>query len=380
MDSILKEEATVLLAWNKLGGGNDRTICNIKTKLEYYGISYNDDAFCKYSVKVANKVNLLLQNKQNIVGIELCGIARDKHIGFLDDELVNKNVFILYCCASVDSYVRISQKIDKGKLQAMAIPIPCEYTYLLEKINVLCKTSYTKPKNPQISTIYLGHALTNWSKVNTNLSDFMDYICVGLKGFAPKDRNVICLESGYLGFDIPASGIGLNSRRDSVLFTPYDKKELFRMVPYINEALKSHRVILRSRMFFEGEHLWRDSKDVIDKLLRNDNFSIDDGWRMNNGIYSRSFCAVCGRYSTLRYSFPILSLAPAIYFGEVGENECIFACKEGDIKGFKQNIDDFYSNFEKYSSKIAKYRENNVYNFGEASKYLSDFICNNLLN
>ncbi len=167
----------------------------------------------------------------------------------------------------------------------------------------------------------------------------------------------------------------MSTQKDSVLFAPYDEKELRLLLPFMKILLSDYKVILRSRSFCE--HSWNDMQKIFDDLLADVHFSVDSSWQMQTKNYLDCFCLVCS-LSTMRYSFPILALSPSLVLSD--KKDCmnkhlgeIMPC-DIDVLTFKGKIDALYANQSLWREKISLYRERNVYNFGHSSKWLAEFM------
>lgn len=384
-DSLIFTNSVVLLANNKVIGANEKTITILKEKLESLNIKYNENAFVEYALKVAKKLKeqVWILKWQNIIGIELCGIANDKHIGYLDDYLLgNSSANILYICATRASYDKITQKIQSSvfKDRMLAICYPLEHTEELDFLRALCKTSLTNTKNNNVPTIYLGHALTNWSSIDVEryYGDKVDYLSVGLSGFKAKNlENLKMIECGYLGFDLIAKKIK-KTKKDSILFAPYNKDEFLKFLPLIKVALSKYRVIYRDRRFFEGSYKWGEANETIESLRTNDNFIISDSWEISEDVYSRSFAFVGGITTTIN-TFPLISLSPSISDSPRLDSNLGIKCELVE-NSFLEILDRVYCSLETWEQKILEFRNKNVYNFGFASEVLGEFVIKNFIN
>lgn len=384
-DSIISSNSVVLLANNKVIGANEKTITILKEKLESLNIKYNENAFVEYALKVAKKLKeqVWILKRQNIIGIELCGIANDKHIGYLDDYLLdNSSVNILYICATKASYIKITQKIQNSPYQdrMLAVCYPLEHTEELDFLTALCKTSTTSIKNRNVPTLYIGHALTDWSNIDVEkyYGDRVDYLSIGLDNFKAKNlENLKMIECGYLGFDLIAKEIKI-TKKDSILFAPYNKDEFFKFLPLIKVALSKYRVIYRDRRFFEGPYKWGEANEIIESLQINDNFIISDSWEISEDVYSSSFAFVGGITTTIN-TFPIIALSPSISDSQRLDSNLGIKCELVE-NGFLEIVDEIYYSLESWEQKILEFRNKNVYNFGFASEALGRFLISNFIN
>ena len=383
-DDILQGGFVVNLANNKVNDGNKKTIDILKKKLEKYGISYNEEAFCGYTLKMVSKItNDMKQFTGDIVGIELCGIASDKHIGYLDDYLLeHSRVNLLYICATKNSLENVLKKFKKSPFRnrVYAICFPLEHTEKLSFLKALCKTSILNSKNNDVPTIYLGHALSDWSKVDMEkfYGDKIDYLSVGLKEFAPSNlKHIKIVESGYLGFDLVFKKINFDCQKDSILFAPYNEEEFFKFLPFMKRSLKKYRVIYRHRGFFEGKHLWCKTSEILKELRKNPNFSIDDSWSINPWSYSRSFAFV-GGITTAVNTFPVLALCPSVSDNRQ-LNLNLGVRVNFDKDDFFEIIEKIFCNQQQWRKRLLEYRELHFYHFGYASKIMGDFIISKFL-
>ncbi len=187
-EQLLDERALVHLAWDRRSGLNNKTIGILKNKLESYGIPYHEDSVLYYASLVAQKIEYEIKDTHSAIGIELGGLAEDKHIGFLDDcllELANRRLKIIYFCGIYESYLRIQAKIKTLNLPAHAVCMPCFYLDLISCVDVMCKVSWTK-KNDNVPTIIIGHGLADFSCFDAKpYLEVFDYLCIGLKDFMP---------------------------------------------------------------------------------------------------------------------------------------------------------------------------------------------------
>lgn len=387
-EEILGTHSFVLLAWDKKSGWNDATMQKIVARLEEFGVAYKEDAFEEYANKVINKLKaeISCKGKCRCVGIELGGFAEDKHIGLLDDYLTQKVIFdekilLVYFCGFVESYKRILEKIKKNNMFAIAVCLSPYDLGLVDCVDVLCKVSWTL-KNPYVKTIEIGHSMSNFSEIDLNVhKKHFDYLCIGSREFYPKrdSREVVCLKSGYLAFDRvygELNGLGYCRRGGGILFDAYNEDEFYEMLPLIRVALKKYKVRFRARFFTQGND-WKHSKDAIDSLLKNPNFSVDANWKMSVESYKDSFVLVCGA-TTMKYTFPLLALSPSFVLSDASDvlNGNLGVVYSRDISpgSFFKIVQEIDANREIWREKILHYREAVCYNFGNASTYLAEFI------
>ncbi|WP_104722789.1 hypothetical protein [Helicobacter mesocricetorum] len=188
--AILSQGANVELAWDKRSGLNHQTILKLQHKLTKLSIPYREDSMLSYAKESVKKLKaqISLKGWRQILGIELGGMAEDKHLGFLDDkitELSKGSVKIVYFCGTFEAYQRIQEKIFQESLDSLAIFLPCFYLDLVDCVDVLCKVSWT-PKNPKISTIIVGHSLADFSSSSLKEEEGkFDYLCVASPKFMP---------------------------------------------------------------------------------------------------------------------------------------------------------------------------------------------------
>ncbi|WP_104722790.1 hypothetical protein [Helicobacter mesocricetorum] len=171
--------------------------------------------------------------------------------------------------------------------------------------------------------------------------------------------------------------------KKAVLFAPYDIEELELMIPYMRTmqtSLPEVNVILRSRSFCEN--IWKSAyvEEKLKTLESSKNFFIDDSWQIRPQSYLDSFLLVCGK-TTSRYSFPFLSLSPALvlFAKEKVLDEELGKCLESlTPEEFIQIVKTFQKEHQQWAKSIARYREDNLYHFGKASEYLAKYLLRNL--
>ncbi|PZT48083.1 hypothetical protein B6S12_05730 [Helicobacter valdiviensis] len=384
-DDIVAGGGCINLANNEVIRANQETIKKIKKKLDNYKLSYKEHAFGEYSTKMVKKIedDIMGLGWDKVIGIELCGIAKDKHIGYLDNYLLeNSDANLLYLCATKSSLDNVLKRFLDNPLKhrIYAVCFPLEYTDKISFLKVLCKTSLNNNKNKNVPTFYLGHALNDWSNVDMEryYEDKIDYLSLGLKKFSPKNLTSIkTIECGYLGFDLIAKEIKLKSCKDSIVFAPYHEEEFFKFLPFMQEILNKYRVIYRDRQFFEGRHLWIEANKKIKELQKHPNFFIEGDWWMRGELYSRSFAFV-GGITTAINTFPVLALAPSISDNKLLDLELGIRV-EFEKDDLLEIVDDIYKNRLIWKEKLLSYREQSFFNFGNASEVLGEFIISNFL-
>lgn len=385
-EEILSSGSIVLLAWDRKSGWNDSTMQQLIIKLQEAGIAYSENAMEQYAHKVIEKLKVEILSKKihRCVGIELGGMAEDKHIGLLDYYLMqvfSGEILLVYFCGFTESYKRILQSIQSNNISALAVCLSPYDLALVDCVDVLCKVSWTL-KNPSIKTIEIGHSMGDFSKIDLDqYKKYFDYLCVGGRDFYPKyePKEVLCLKSGYLAFDRTyAQLVDLGSGGGGILFDAYDEKEFYGMLPLIKEALKKYKVRFRARFFTQGND-WRQSRKVIDGLLQNPNFSVDANWKMSLESYRDSFVLVCG-LTTMKFTFPLLTLCPSFVLSDVldGFNKNLGVVYPENIlpSVFLKIIQEIDANRIMWRESILHYRKTKCYNFGSASAYLAEFIFN----
>ncbi len=386
---ILSQGASVELAWDKRSGLNHQTIFKLQDKLRELSIPYCEDSMLFYARESVKKLKsrITLKGWKQVLGIELGGMAEDKHLGFLDDKITEFSkggIKIVYFCGTSEAYQRIQEKIFQESLDSLAIFLPCFYLDLVDCVDVLCKVSWT-PKNTKISTIIVGHSLADFSSLSLKeQKEKLDYLCIASPRFMPSGGGGEFIPCGYLGFDRMVREISRQEARvkKAVLFAPYDIAELELMIPYmqaIQDLLPNVKVILRSRSFCEN--VWNSAyvKQMLKPLESAKNFFIDDSWQIQSQSYLDSFLFVCGK-TTSKYSFPFLSLAPSLvlFTKEQVLDERLGKCLDTlSTKAFIKVVKAFQKEQRQWTENIVRYREGNLYHFGKASEYLAEYILHN---
>lgn len=389
---ILSNNACVLVAWDKRSGLNDDTVKVLISKLKSFGINYDSDCYLNISKMVAKKLRQQIKSSgfEKPVAIELSGLANDKHIGYLDDYLISLNMEVVYLCGTVLAYDRVSKKIESDNLQSKTICVcmPCYYLDLIDCVKCINKVSWTN-KNTSIPTICIGHSLGNFSTQNINeYFQYFDYLCVASSKYLPNDynlssvggdNNVISLLSGYLGFDRVINEIyGTNilykiDNKNSVLFAPYNKYELEKFIPLIEAILPYFKVIVRSRLVCE-RGFWSDINTIF---CNNDNFTIDDSWEISKDTYIKSFAMVCGA-TTSKNTFPLISGSPCVVFGDYFIDDRL-GVNLHEAKYFLEIINNIYYSKHDWAKKITEFKDEEIVNFGSASKFVANFIDANIM-
>ena len=388
-DEILVNSGVMHLAWDKRSGLNDATIEKLITKLDGLELSYLSDSIEYYS----NKTLQILQKtfidrvRYKVVGIELGGLANDKHVGYLDDELVKEfqdgDLQIVYFCALNRSYEKMQKKIRELGLNAIAVCFPTYYLDWIDCVDVLTRVTWTG-KNKNVISVMIGHGLVDYSAYDAEgWSQFADYLCSPSKKLMPKNsiQNMPYIDTGYLGFDTVAKKLAnyttnIHQQREIILFIAFDQKELSQMIPFMQEATKRYFVILWIGTLGDGNN-WTKIDKILGDLKQSENFSIDYDWELSLDSYMNSLLLICGVSST-KITYPLITLKPSFSFSkarwvaELGE-----VCDwEISPKDFIREVDKIISKKDEWKQRILKYRNENIYNFGHASEYLAKYIKN----
>lgn len=414
-EELLKSRAVVHLADNKLAGENTKTCDILSEKLNALGIKNERESIEKYAKICAKKLGEILKQRkwENAVGVELSGVGGDKHNGFLAQNLqkICKDLKIIYFCNFTESYNRIKAKIaENTELAAncLVLCVPADYTFLFDNLKFIIKTSY-KDKGAA-PVVYLGHALSDWSHSKIeNLEKMCDYLCIGVRGFEPilengdeffensklaktaTTRGFEIIKSGYLGFEPPlkeieakkatlieSSGDSIESKRDCVLFLPYDENESIEFLRLAKSAVNAgFKAIYRSREIYP---VWKNNKkitEIFESLQKEPNFTLDRGLAIAPSSYLDSFCCVCAK-TTSRYTFPLLALAPSICFNPYPHAlPSAFGLRFTEIlkeKDFIEILKKLHKEQDLWEQNLKDFRVQNAYNFGHSSEFLAKFL------
>lgn len=379
----------------------------ITHKLQLHNIPYVTNTR-EFVVRYVEKIKSDFENLgiTKFVGLSLDGFICNKHFGRLGIALANRfsnntgggggQNGIIYLCADRDSY---AQYLKEQCAIIKCFYISGDYWELLN-VDIMVITSDHRQmglKFNAANTIAIYHGLMDFSDTNDpynlQLLKQTNYIGVAGPKFTPSPiPGLTIINCGYVGFDLPYEKIQNLAKlkhfeRDSVLFMPrpYSEdsptKEAETMLPYIRSLLPHFRVIFKVK-----EPYVTQMDAVIEEFKGESNFFIDRNPGASAESYLRSFCMVCSSTSAKR-SYPMLSLCPSIVlpFLERLKYAKVIGDKVDESIGINLDtyitpqemleiVRDIHSNLDKWNTKIQKYRDENIYNFGYASEALAEDI------
>lgn len=308
-ERIALEKGIIYIALSRLSPKYKLNLETIVEKIKREKIDYILGGMEEYAQKAIYKLGNECARKgwNAICALILPDFVKDKHFGFLEEELKKRRVKVLLFCSQRGSYERALDRLDEEN--QCLLYLSYEFLPLLDFPKVICVTgTYQYHKN--VKVIYVGHGIIDWN-VNGRIQAVLgNDVCVVGREFMPKKADSITrfLPIGYLGYDKIAKDFSSTKMlvKESVLFAPYDLGELERMIPSIKEVLERFSVILRYRYEWEDSHL-----QYLEQFLDHQKFTIDNSNPMSLESYQKSFCLVCSK-TTSKFSFPLVTLCPSV--------------------------------------------------------------------
>lgn len=213
------------------------------------------------------------------------------------------------------------------------------------------------------------------------------------------NQNTRLIEGGYPSIDKEFEKISQNKeiwdfeKRDSVIILSSDflQAQPKRLAKIIESLLDNNfRVVFKTCPAYENDELNKIELDFANQFINHSNFILYEKHRLNQEEQKRAIC-VCEFMSSMLYSFPILTNRPALLLypkeSECKENEIkndpfyepnlhirIFAENDETIPAICRKLQEKKEQ-EIWAQKIENFRQNELYNFGKASEFLVQFIC-----
>ena len=378
-EKLRKEDCVVHVALSKISLHYKKSLENISRNLKINGINFLTNSVEEYARKASLKMKNKIKKNSNtkVILMEYGGYGSDKHMGFLCEELLRRNVKVVYICSTLASFNRFS-KINNLNF----IFMPYVYTYLFDWVDIACSGHHYFNN---LYNLLVPHCLRYYTDDNCCRVNNINMLCVAGYKFIDKNKfkGIDAIKCGYLGFDPIFKKLNkIKSQKkfikDSVFIAPYNMEEVKILSQYIKMILSKYRVIFRYREEFQDAHL-----PYINEFLKNENFYIDDASGIAPESYLQSFCGIF-RITSSKNTFPLLSLSPSIvlYQDSVGHGIEVddgiginfHKDKDPTPEEMLATIDDIYNNQEKWEESILDYREKEIYNFGHASEYLADYL------
>lgn len=213
-----------------------------------------------------------------------------------------------------------------------------------------------------------------------------------------QNSRLIC--GGYPSIDKEFEKISQNKeiwdfeKRDSVIIpesvVSFDQPQ--RMIKIIKSLLNTGlRVLYKIHPVYWQTENDKIGRSIAKQFQNHPNFVLYEAHRLNEDEQKRAICIV-ELMSSMLYSFPILTNRPALLLypprKDLKENEIkndpfyeehlhirIFAEDDEKIPTICQKLQEKREQ-EIWAQKIENFRANELYNFGKASEFLVQFICN----
>ncbi|WDL71882.1 hypothetical protein [Helicobacter winghamensis] len=370
-----------------------KLIKNLKTlEINRY---FGNEFIQKIILRVCQKAQIEVQRLSSrggghlLVGVILYGLGDEKHLGNVDYELLKRDCKIVYLDHSGEEF---SRAINPN---AIVVPFVMDYLKDADFVKYIFSTVSTYSRNA--NQVYLVQHHSYASVLEALMEEKLDYYKAVLKDkidylFATSHKtqkatefliNRVCedkkpnvLLSGYAAFDVENEV--KENLRDKVLVALHDESEVLEIKESLLELLGlGFKVALRYRYEWRGE-----IQKFIETIKDNSNFFICHNNENFKNLSSESFTVITSA-SSVAYTFPIKHLCPAIlYF----KDENTFEKNIGGIGFFDDRIHFKASNSSEIvlrvrqtkdkdlSKKILKYRDEEVFNFKNASEVIADNI------
>ncbi|WP_104722791.1 CDP-glycerol glycerophosphotransferase family protein [Helicobacter mesocricetorum] len=334
-----------------------------------------------------------------IIGIQVTPFSAGKHLGEIGEFLEKRNLRVCYVYYDEESYE--SLPLSK-RPHSICFPLQSSYMgifFNIFQLYVTCRMPLTSPNWGQ-KYIYVSHAyidpIAALYQRNRPLDDFWFKKKMGINGFRMVTsasnykifeekfleygykEELVC--AGYPSLDsyiLEYSKVPLIANANTILIAINDTRNLV----FIKELLKSlnskQKVILRPHPGSKKE----DYQEILN-LPRGGGVFYDTSNRLSAEKMAECLCLI-GDYSSLVYTFPLTTLKPAILIGSESQNTykgisfynpSLHFCAR-NIKECLESIEKIRNEDKKQRAKaIWDYREKEVFNLGNSSAFIADFI------
>ncbi|MDD6055305.1 MAG: hypothetical protein SOW25_02985 [Helicobacter sp.] len=400
-EEILKSGAKVLLALEQKNPYSRVIMQTLVKNLKGCGISNYENNMLWYSSQIVKKTREILAKQgwsaENTIGVGVYNHAGEKHLGFVDSELKKQGFNVLYLCSNDVSYQIYRQKDADNSL---AIPLVVEHYDLVDYIFAIYMTTPLNYKNPKVKYFYQPHGIADMCEgiirfggINESMEILRhtDYIMAPTKKEVAIIKDALSeygckaevLSVGYPAFEIVENQLESckEYKRDSLFIAVSDESDLEAIKDGVRLLLDNKiKVIFRPRPYFKKQVV----DEFIDYFKDSSYFSLDLESKISAHSYKASF-AVVTTASSVGYTYPLTTFCPAIlYFSDVSKKEC----KWRQYAYFDSNLHLFASkpqelleaavyarnNVAKNKEIIEKYKKEQVFNLGSASKIAAKMV------
>ncbi|MCI5967958.1 CDP-glycerol glycerophosphotransferase family protein [Helicobacter sp.] len=354
----------------------------------------------------------LLNIPENSIGIAVTTFSSNRHLGNIGQLLEDMGVYVVYVYYNTESFNEIPP--SKG---SKAVIIPLQMSYMGKFLNIFkmfitCLMPLAAP-NLGCKMVYVSHAYIDpiaalvqrkrpldnfWFqrkvgiggyRIIPSLSNYKIYedavkalgyedelVCGGYPSldFAIKEYEELPLNSGGGGNIL----IAINALDNIGIIEEF-------LMQIQNQSAQNFKVIFRPHPGYKTQSAIIGIKE---KFMQQDWFIYDDSSRLS-AESMRDSCVLIGDYSSLVWTFPLITLKPAIL---VFKDKAIIKNVYNGVSFFNpllhflaSDADEIFSciveskkHTEQRAQKILEYRKKEVFNLGHSSEFIANFIVKKL--
>lgn len=404
---IQEEKATVLIASNWL---HDQ----LKDKLQSQGITRIENGVKLYGERLKEYLKSRwdiefregIKDKPPLVGYILGGFAKEKHLGDIDQHLLQMGAQVVYICLSQEALEKNRDRVAKHPhlVANYDLIAELEFPLILGSKDFLSghKTisAYTGHACCGLLMMYFGQYRLQMNAAVEALMANYDILLAPTRRVArfyeqlKEERGLgspLVVEAGYPSLDLQIldyedylKNHSINST--DVIVTANAETEiltsLFDALLNIgmNIVFRPHPLDLDSKTVYDMERLYKGNERVL----------IDKMPTLSAELLARSITLISD-WSSLAYSYPFTTLKPVILFDPYGE----FIQYDGygsKIKFFDENIHIVCSKdtevvhqvgcikkeLRHWNESIGRYRKEELLNFLSSSEKIAEFLFNHI--
>ena len=364
------------------------------------------------SKKISAYFRDLFKIPPKCIGVAVTTFANNKHLGNIAKKLEEKGAKVIYVYGSQESYEKIPQA---QKHKCILLPLQMSYMgnfFTIFEVFITCLMPLTSPSWGN-RIIYVPHAFIDpiaaLIQRKRPLDDFWFQRKMGINGY-----RIISSLSNYRIYQDKFKEYGFEEELvcggypslDANIFE-YDKlKEQsgISILIAINhyESLKIIKDFLleyqsfhaRQKVYFRphpiGNILRKESDEIAKEYAKFPWFIYDTTSKLEAQIM-RECCCVIGDYSSLVYTFPLTTLKPAIllcqdksilennYLGIKFYNSILHKSAFSGKECLKKVQEILTEDREVRANQIREYREKEVFNLGNSSEFIANFVLEKIL-
>lgn len=345
---------------------------------------------CEFVAECLNNYFSQRYNKNNLIACIIAGRSGSKHRGNVENFLKQMGIEIVFLCTNQ------KEKDDAQDRIGNSVALIIEDKEILSRINFfrIAISESQERFHPSVTSVQLSHSFSsgtdliiqkNFSGNIRSIFDNNDYVIISSQRQLQAYKTMI--NDVYAKFDPPYykllplgaptldryNDIKIDKyTNDTILLAPNSKYCNYKSInKLIEELIKEYKIIYRPHPNQREDSI---NIKIVKQYTKYKNFTYDNSIKLSLEQIQKTPILITN-LSSLSYTYTIATKSPCIIYSQKKVNpEEKIQMVANTIEEVKHNISTIINNREKFKNEITNYIKNEVFNFGDSSQKIAEFL------